>query len=84
MNFQRREKTIEVDGQSVTLEELSAGQFDTIAGMDDTSDQVIEFIYHSLKGRPAGKSDIKQWPSRVVNEISSSVMALNGLTEQGN
>ena len=84
MNFQRREESLELGGQTVTLRELSAGEFEAVSLIEDGNDQLLEMLYMSLTEKPENAQVIKQWPNTIVNQLSSSVMALNGLTEQGN
>ena len=83
MNFQRREESLELGGQTVTLRELSAAEFSEVSKLDDDN-QFIQMLYLSLSDKPDSPQDILGWPNSIVNELSSLVMSLNGLTDQGN
>jgi len=83
MNFQRREVTIELGGQEATIRELSAAEFATIMELDQ-EEQAYALLFTSLVEKPESAQAIGEWPNSIVNQLSSSVMALNGLTEQGN
>ena len=83
MNFQRREVTIELGGQEVTIRELSAAEFATVMELNQ-EEQGYALLFASLVEKPESAQAIGEWPNTIVNQLSSSVMALNGLTEQGN
>ncbi len=83
MKFERRYEDLELQDQKVRILELSAAEFEGVTELDE-SNMMIELIYLSLEHKPESKEDILHWPTTIVNQLSSSVMALNGLTEQGN
>ena len=84
MNFQRREESLELGGQTVTLRELSAAEFAELSEIEDDNVQLFQMIYLSLTDKPDSPQAIQEWPNSIVNQLSSSVMALNGLADQGN
>ena len=82
MKFQRRSEILKLDGQQVTVNELSAAEFSTITNLPE-DDQTIEMMRLSLEGNPSSE-EILSWPNTIVTQILSSVMTINGLTDQGN
>tara|TARA_R110001632_G_scaffold67839_1_gene159392 strand:+ start:1463 stop:1714 length:252 start_codon:yes stop_codon:yes gene_type:complete len=83
MNFQRREESLELGGQTVTLRELSAGEFEAVMSLPE-DEQGYALVFTSLVDQPESPQAIRDWPNTIVNTISEAVMALNGFTDQGN
>lgn len=84
MQFSRRTEDLDLYGNQVRIQELSAAEFQTVTAIEDEGDQLLELVWLSLETKPASKDEILQWPHSIVSQLTSSVMALNGLTEQGN
>ena len=84
MNFPRREETIKLEGQSVTLAELSAAEFNSVQATEDAEQQMVQLIFLTMKNRPESSDVILTWPNSIVTELTSAVLSINGLDTQGN
>ena len=81
--FSAERRTITIDGQDVVLVELSAHDFAEVMAAEDDK-QGLEMLVRSIESPKVTIEEVSKWPNRIVNQLLSSVMDLNGLTEQGN
>ncbi|MCP4836153.1 MAG: hypothetical protein GY895_15470 [Phycisphaera sp.] len=75
---------MKIDTTDITLVELSARDFSEIADETDESRQAIAIIARSIESPASSMEEIASWPKRVVDELLSASMLLNGLDDSGN
>ena len=82
MQFERRSEQLELAGTTITVTELTTGEWEDVMALDE-EEQTFGLIHRSVEGNPT-KNDVMSWPRSAFDAVLSSVMAVNGLAEQGN
>ena len=80
MQFPRRSEELELAGNPVTIQELSAAEFNKVTAMDNEEDQVLELLIASLTIKVT-KDELLGWPNSIVAQLTQAVLELNGLKE---
>ena len=76
--FNFKTKTVEIDGQSVTLRELSGAQWNEITEDSDMA-VIIAMSWHPPNTVTA--EQVRGWPFSIQRALYDECVALNGLDE---
>ncbi len=82
--FNRERRTVTIDGQDIVLVELSADDMARLTSFEDDNEQTREMLAASIESPSVTTDDVGQWPSRIVNQILTDALKLNGLGAEGN
>jgi hypothetical protein len=83
MKFSRRSEELELAGNPVTVQELSAAEFTEVMAIEDEHEQLLELLTASLTIKVT-PDEIMGWPNSIVNQLTDAVLSINGLNASGN
>lgn len=75
MMFEPKTKRVEVDGQWLLIQEISAGV------MHDLGDTAEELVVAGIQEPEVKLEQVKRWPASIVLEIAKAVSEFNGFSE---
>jgi len=79
--FTFKTKTVEIDGQSVTLRELSGLQWNEIT---EDSDMAVIIAMSWISPNSVTADQVRHWPFSIQKRIYDECAELNGLNDEGN
>jgi len=83
MQFSRRSEELELAGNIVTIQELSAAEYTKVMDTEDEQAQLMELLTASLTIKVT-PDEIMGWPNSIVNQLTDAVLSINGLNASGN
>ena len=79
--FTFKTKTVEIDGQSVTLRELSGAQWNEIT---EDADMAVIIAMSWISPNSVTPDQVRHWPFSIQKRIYDLCTELNGLDDSGN
>ena len=73
--FEPRKKTIEIEGQQVTIQEITA------AALESMGDSAIELVAAGMANPSVTTENVGRWPSSIVMQIAKEIADFNGFSE---
>lgn len=78
--FKPKTKTVAVEGQEVTLRQLTVGEANE---MDEGADMAVVVALSWVSPDGVTEQQVRAWPMAVVSQLYEACVELNGL-DQGN
>ena len=73
--FEPKTKTIELEGQAVTIQEIAAGD------LEEMGETAVELVAAGIAKPGVTKEQVGRWPSSIVVELAREIAEFNGFTE---